>query len=57
MLSEDRTEFKRLTLQVERDAVAQAALTLLLKDARVAAAGHRQELRDLTSRMRRTLAH
>jgi hypothetical protein len=48
----DRAEFARLTLQIERDLVAQAQLRALLTVADTTVAGHRQDLRNLKARMR-----
>jgi hypothetical protein len=50
----DRTDFKRLILQIERDLVSQAHLRTLLTDAETSAADHVQELRTVEARLKRT---
>jgi hypothetical protein len=49
----DRTELKRLILQIERDLLVQASLRSLLAPAPATVAGHRQELRTLKARIKR----
>jgi hypothetical protein len=50
----DRVELKRLTLQIERDLLAQAQLRTLLTAADSTIADHRQNLRDVKTRIRRS---
>jgi hypothetical protein len=50
----DRAEFKRLILQIERDLLAQSQLRRLLTAADVVIAGHRQKLRSVKARIKRT---
>jgi len=50
----DRAEFKRLILQIERDLLAQAQLRRLLTAADVTIAGHREKLRGVKARIKRT---
>jgi len=50
----DRAEFKRLILQIERDLLAQAQLRRLLSAADANVAGHRQKLRSVKARIKRT---
>jgi hypothetical protein len=50
----DRAEFKRLILQIERDLLAQAQLRTLLTAADNTIAGHRQKLRKVKARIKRT---
>jgi hypothetical protein len=54
MANTDRTEFKRLILQIERDLVSQAHLRTLVTDADTTAADHVQELRTVDARLKRT---
>jgi hypothetical protein len=49
----DRAEFKRLTLQIERDLLSQTHLRVLLVSANAAVAGHQQDLRALKARLAR----
>jgi hypothetical protein len=49
----DRTEFKRLVLQIERDLAAQANLRALLTNAGTTVSGHREELRTVKARINR----
>jgi hypothetical protein len=53
MSTTDRTEFRRLVLQIERDLVAQANLRALLTTASTTVSGHRQELRSVQARIKR----
>lgn len=50
----DRTDFRRLILQIERDLFAQANLRRRLTAADRTVAGHREELRIVKARMKRT---
>jgi hypothetical protein len=50
----DRAEFKRLILQIERDLLAQAQLRRLLSAADTTIAGHREKLRSVKARIKRT---
>ena len=43
----ERSEVKRLTLQLERDVMAREHLSVLMAAADATIAGHRQALRDL----------
>ena len=57
MLTNDSTDLhqlQRLTLRIERNLLKQSYLETILKAARTAIAGHRQELRALQTRMTRT---
>jgi hypothetical protein len=54
MSMKDRAEFKRLLLQIERDLVAQAQLRTLLIAADTTIADHRQHLRDVKARLKRS---
>ena len=54
MANTDRSEFKRLMLQIERDLLAQAFLRERLTTAGHTVAGHRQELRTVKARLTRT---
>jgi len=49
----DRTELRRLILQIERDVLAQASLRTLLARANAAVVGHRQDLRAVKARINR----
>ena len=49
----DRAEFKRLTLQIERDLLAQAHLRTLLIAADATIADHRRNLRTVKARIKR----
>jgi hypothetical protein len=51
--STDRTELKRLILQIERDVVALASLRQLAVAASANVLGHRQELRAVKARIKR----
>ena len=53
MSTTDRTEFKRLVLQIERDLAAQANLRTLLTTAGTAVSDHREELRSVQTRIKR----
>jgi hypothetical protein len=53
MAGTDRAEFKRLTLQLERDLLAQTHLRTLLIAASAATADHRQRLRTVKARIKR----
>jgi len=53
MPTTDRTEFKRLVLQIERDLTAQANLRMLLTTAGTTVSGHREELRSVKARIKR----
>jgi len=53
MSTTDRTEFKRLVLQIERDLAAQANLRALLTTAGTTVSGHREELRSVQTRIKR----
>ena len=53
MSTTDRTEFKRLVLQIERDLAAQANLRVLLTTAGTTVSGHREELRTVQGRIKR----
>jgi hypothetical protein len=50
----DRAEFKRLTLQIERDLLSRAHLRAMLVSADATVAGHQQDLRALKARLART---
>lgn len=50
----DRAKFRRLILQLERDMLAQAHLRVLLNTADTTVAGHRQQLRTVSARIKRT---
>ena len=54
MATTNRTEFKRLILQIERDLLAETHLRTLLTAATTTIAGHRQELRSVEARIKRT---
>ena len=54
MSNTDRTVFKRLILQIERDLLAQAQLRILLAAADTTIAGDREELRSVKARIGRT---
>jgi hypothetical protein len=54
MANTDRSEFKRLILQIERDLLAQAYLRERLTTAGDTVAGHRQELRRVRARLTRS---
>jgi hypothetical protein len=54
MSNTDRTVFKRLILQIERDLLAQAQLRILLAAANTTIAGDREELRSVKARIGRT---
>jgi hypothetical protein len=49
----DRAEFKRLTLEIERDLLSRAHLRALLVTANAAVEGHQQDLRALKARLAR----
>jgi hypothetical protein len=49
----DRAEFRRLSLQLERDLVARSQLRALLVAADQTVADHRQEIRNVKGRMAR----
>jgi hypothetical protein len=53
MARTNRSEFKRLILQIERDIVAATHLRTLLAAASTTVAGHRQELRAIQARIKR----
>ena len=53
MLIPDRTEFSRLTLQIERDLLAQKRFRMLTAVASATLRDHRHELRTLSARIRR----
>jgi hypothetical protein len=50
----NRSEFKRLILQIERDLLAETHLRTLLAAASTTMAGRRLELRALEARLKRT---
>ena len=50
----DRAELKRLILQIERDLLAQAQLRTLLTAADKTVAAHREKLRSVRARVKRT---
>jgi hypothetical protein len=50
----NRSEFKRLILQIERDLLAETHLRTLLAAANTTLAGRRLELRAIESRIKRT---
>ena len=52
----DRTQFRRLSLRLERDLTARAQLQTLLTAADATVADHRAELRNLKARMARRLS-
>jgi len=54
MSTKDRTDFKRLVLQIERDLAAQASLRTLLTAAGTTVSSHREELRTVRARIKRT---
>lgn len=54
MANADRAELKRLILQIERDLLAQAQLRTLLTAADKTVATHRQKLRSVKARVKRT---
>jgi hypothetical protein len=49
----DRTDFKRLILQIERDLVSQAHLRMLVTHAETTVADHVQEPRIVEARLKR----
>jgi hypothetical protein len=49
----NRSEFKRLILQIERDLLAETHLRTLLAAASTTVAGRRQELRAVETRIKR----
>lgn len=53
MSTTDRAEFRRLTLQVERDLLAQTHLRTLLIAADTTIADHRQKMRTVKARIKR----
>ena len=53
MTAADIIEFRRLTLQVERDLLARSHLRLLAAAADSTLAGHRQALRTVSARIKR----
>jgi hypothetical protein len=53
MSNTDRTVFKRLILQIERDLLAQSQLKILLAAADTTIAGDREELRSVKARIGR----
>jgi hypothetical protein len=54
MANADRAELKRLLLQIERDLLAQAQLRTLLTAADQTVAAHREKLRSVKARVKRT---
>ena len=50
----DRAELKRLLLHIERDLLAQAQLRTLLTAADQTVAAHREKLRSVKARVKRT---
>jgi hypothetical protein len=50
----EHDEFDRLVLQIERDLVAQSRLRTLLTTASTTVADHRQELRSVKARIKRS---
>ena len=53
MAAADRTEFRRLTLQIERDLLARSRLRLLVAAADTTLTRHREALRSVNARIRR----
>jgi len=49
----DRSEFRRLTLQIERDVTARASLLTLLAAAELVLQDRRQELKNVRARVKR----
>jgi hypothetical protein len=49
----ERSEVKRLTLQIERDVLARGHLSVLMAAADATLAGHRQALRNLRAQIAR----
>ena len=54
MPTTDPAKFKQLILQIERDVLAQAHLRMLLTTADTTVADHRQQLRTVKARIKRT---
>jgi hypothetical protein len=54
MPTTDPAKFKQLILQIERDVLAQAHLRMLLTTADTTVADHRQQLRTVKARVKRT---